>query len=360
MADARFPTWLDRVPASKDVRRALEHAAHLADHPVPQPSRRRRAALWLRLADQHAAAAARETRRPPAIAQAQFPWRGAYVSCWSPRGAAEAAHRRRRLDHAEDAPRSGAHRAAATAPAPAAADLDTAGLRDRRETMTYDRQLRRGAGASPARRRGPQDRIRPSLTPATTCSSPARCPGTTTALRRCCFTSTRAATTASVVARAATSSNGSTTSTASTRGRRWRCSTPATNGSSDPPAGTVSTMRSEVRQQERSEPARPDRTPEPRVRAALREAWRVRQAAAPGGEGRRLSAADRGIDGAQLGDVAGHTPFNPDNWSSTYVTAGSPTTSSSTRAWPAGETARRSPTRSSGAWCCPSETQTTR
>src|SRR5450755_1646904 len=42
----------------------------------------------------------------------------------------------------------------------------------------------------------------------------------------------------------------------------------------DAPAGTVSTMRSEVRQQERSEPPELDRTPQPRVRAALREAWR--------------------------------------------------------------------------------------
>src|SRR5664279_6001783 len=94
MADARFPTWLDRVPASKDVRRALEHAAHLADQPgyLNRAGGDARFALWLRLADQHAAAAARETGRAPAVTQPQFPWRGAYVSCWSPRGAAEAAH----------------------------------------------------------------------------------------------------------------------------------------------------------------------------------------------------------------------------------------------------------------------------
>jgi DNA primase len=79
----------------------------------------------------------------------------------------------------------------------------------------------------------------------------------------------------------------------------------------DPPAGTVSTMRSEVRQQERSEPPDLNRTPEPCVRAALREAWRyyglprlAEKAAA--------YLADRGIDVEQLGDVAGHTPFNPD------------------------------------------------
>jgi hypothetical protein len=127
MADARFPTWLDRVPASKDVRRALEHAAHLADQPgyLNRAGGDARFALWLRLADQHAAAAARETRRPPAIAQAQFPWRGAYVSCWSPRGAAEAAHEgadSTTLKTLREAERTGRP---ATAPAPAPADLDT-------------------------------------------------------------------------------------------------------------------------------------------------------------------------------------------------------------------------------------------
>ena len=89
-----YPTWLDRVPKPEDVRSSLAHAVTLPDQ--PQYLRRaggdERFALWLRLADQHAAAAARETRKAPAIAQARFPWRGAYISCWSPRGAAEAAH----------------------------------------------------------------------------------------------------------------------------------------------------------------------------------------------------------------------------------------------------------------------------
>ena len=89
-----YPTWLDRVPKPEDVRSSLAHAVTLPDQ--PQYLRRaggdERFALWLRLADQHAAAAARESRKAPAIAQARFPWRGAYISCWSPRGAAEAAH----------------------------------------------------------------------------------------------------------------------------------------------------------------------------------------------------------------------------------------------------------------------------
>jgi hypothetical protein len=90
----RYPTWLDRVPKPEDVRRSLAHAATLPDQPqyVKRAAGDQRFALWLRLADQHAAAAARETRTAPAIQAAQFPWRGAYISCWSPRGAAEAAH----------------------------------------------------------------------------------------------------------------------------------------------------------------------------------------------------------------------------------------------------------------------------
>lgn len=93
MPEHSYPTWLDRVPSPDDVRVSLQHVATLPD----QPSYLQRAggdqefALWLRLADQHAAAAARETGRAPVIGQSQFPWRGAYVSCWSPRGAAEAA-----------------------------------------------------------------------------------------------------------------------------------------------------------------------------------------------------------------------------------------------------------------------------
>lgn len=94
MPQARYPTWLDRVPKPDDVRRSLAHAAKLPDQLeyVNRAGGDQRFALWLRLADQHAAAAARETRRAPVIARAEFPWRGAYVSCWSPRGAAEAAH----------------------------------------------------------------------------------------------------------------------------------------------------------------------------------------------------------------------------------------------------------------------------
>ncbi len=79
----------------------------------------------------------------------------------------------------------------------------------------------------------------------------------------------------------------------------------------DPPTGAVSMLRSEVSRQHRSEQPGLDRTPQPRVRAALREAWRyytlprlAEKAAA--------YLADRGIDVAELGDVAGHTPFNPD------------------------------------------------
>ncbi len=125
MAEARFPTWLDRVPRPDDVRRSLEHAAHLPDQPgyLDRAGGDPRFALWLRLADQHAAAAARETRQAPAITQTQFPWRGAYVSCWSPRGSAEAAHEgadTTTLQALRDAGRTGRP---ATAPAPA--DLDS-------------------------------------------------------------------------------------------------------------------------------------------------------------------------------------------------------------------------------------------
>ncbi len=94
MPQPGYPTWLDRVPKPEDVRRSLAHAANLPDQPayLKRAGGDQRFALWLRLADQHAAAAARETRTAPAIPAAQFPWRGAYISCWSPRGAAEAAH----------------------------------------------------------------------------------------------------------------------------------------------------------------------------------------------------------------------------------------------------------------------------
>ena len=94
MAEPSYPTWLDRVPDPQDVRRSLAHVAKLPDQAeyLNRADGDQRFALWLRLADQHAAAAARETGKGPVISQAQFPWRGAYMSCWSPRGAAEAAH----------------------------------------------------------------------------------------------------------------------------------------------------------------------------------------------------------------------------------------------------------------------------
>ena len=94
MAEPRYPTWLDRVPKPQDVRRSLAHVAKLPDQAeyLNRADGDQRFALWLRLADQHAAAAARETGKAPVISRAQFPWRGAYISCWSPRGAAEAAH----------------------------------------------------------------------------------------------------------------------------------------------------------------------------------------------------------------------------------------------------------------------------
>ena len=94
MAESRYPTWLDRVPKPQDVRRSLSHVAKLQDQAeyLKRADGDPRFALWLRLADQHAAAAARESGKAPVISRAQFPWRGAYISCWSPRGAAEAAH----------------------------------------------------------------------------------------------------------------------------------------------------------------------------------------------------------------------------------------------------------------------------
>lgn len=93
MPERNYPTWLDRVPSPEDVRASLQHAATLPDQPgyLERADGDQEFALWLRLADQHAAAAARETGRAPRIGQSQFPWRGAYISCWSPRGAAEAA-----------------------------------------------------------------------------------------------------------------------------------------------------------------------------------------------------------------------------------------------------------------------------
>ena len=129
----------------------------------------------------------------------------------------------------------------------------------------------------------------------------------------------------------------------------------------DPPAGAVSTMRSEVGQQERSEQPDLDRTPEPRESA---QRWRRPGATTRCRAWRRRPppiSQTAGSTSTKLGDVAGHTPYNPDQLvEPTSASAGSPTTSSSTPAWPAGETASRSPTRSSVAWCCPSETQTTR
>jgi DNA primase len=79
----------------------------------------------------------------------------------------------------------------------------------------------------------------------------------------------------------------------------------------DPPAGAVATLRSDVRRQYRIEQPDLERTPPERIRAALAAAWRyytlprlAERAAA--------YLADRGIDIGELGDVAGHTPYNPD------------------------------------------------
>lgn len=129
MAAAGYPTWLDRVPKPQDVRASLAHAARLPDQPqyLQRAGGDERFALWLRLADQHAAAAARETRQAPAITQAQFPWRGAYISCWSPRGAAEAAHDGANpptLEALRQAERTGRP---AVAPAPVEIDIDLTG-----------------------------------------------------------------------------------------------------------------------------------------------------------------------------------------------------------------------------------------
>ena len=75
------------------MRRSLAYVAKLPDQAeyLNRADGDQRYALWLRLADQHTAAA-RETGKGPVISRAQFPWRGAYISCRSPWGAAEAAH----------------------------------------------------------------------------------------------------------------------------------------------------------------------------------------------------------------------------------------------------------------------------
>lgn len=86
-------TWLDTV-SRRDLQQSLAYVATLPDQSayLERASGDQRFALWLRLADQHAAAAARETLRPPTMRQQDFPWKGAYLLSWSPRGAAEAAH----------------------------------------------------------------------------------------------------------------------------------------------------------------------------------------------------------------------------------------------------------------------------
>ena len=126
MADSDYPTWLDRVPPPEDVRRALRHSAQLPDQPgyLARADGDARFALWLRLADQHTQAATRETGRAPTLVDEQFPWRGAYISCWSPRGAAEAAHEGPGaivLQALRQSERSGRP---VTAPAPADHDVD--------------------------------------------------------------------------------------------------------------------------------------------------------------------------------------------------------------------------------------------
>ena len=86
-------TWLDTV-SRRDLRQSLAYVDTLPDQPgyLERAAGDKRFALWLRLADQHAAAAARETLRAPMIKQQEFPWKGAFAVGWSPRGAAEAAH----------------------------------------------------------------------------------------------------------------------------------------------------------------------------------------------------------------------------------------------------------------------------
>ena len=85
--------WFDTVSRC-DLRQSLAHVDTLPDQPsyLQRADGDRRFALWLRLADQHAAASARETLRAPITKQHDFPWKGAFLSGWSPRGAAEAAH----------------------------------------------------------------------------------------------------------------------------------------------------------------------------------------------------------------------------------------------------------------------------
>lgn len=63
------------VPPAEDVRTSLQHVATLPDQPdyLERADGGQEFALWLRLADQRAAAAARETGRAPRIGQSQFP-----------------------------------------------------------------------------------------------------------------------------------------------------------------------------------------------------------------------------------------------------------------------------------------------
>jgi hypothetical protein len=86
-------TWLDTV-SRRDLRQSLAYVDTLPDQAgyLTRADGNKRFALWLRLADQHAAASARETLHAPVIKQQEFPWKGAFLSGWSPRGAAEAAH----------------------------------------------------------------------------------------------------------------------------------------------------------------------------------------------------------------------------------------------------------------------------
>jgi DNA primase len=81
-----------------------------------------------------------------------------------------------------------------------------------------------------------------------------------------------------------------------------------------PPGGPVSTERTEIRRQHRSEQPDLERTPSDRVLAALGEAWRFYSLPRLAERASEYLAdrPDGAIDTTGLGVVAGHTPYNPD------------------------------------------------